>query len=109
MKKTITITVLALAVLACHRKTAAGPSAADKAAIEEKAKADAAAAAHAELVTQGKTVFTNNCGKCHGLKNTADYTPERWQNILKSMIPKAKLNDVQAQQVTAYVLDNAKK
>lgn len=98
MKKTITIAVLALAVLACHRKTVPGSTAAAP-------KTDA----HAEMVAQGKLVYTNSCGRCHGLKPVENYTSERWTNILKSMIPKAKLTDAQAEQVTAYVMANAKK
>ena len=101
MKKTITIAALALLVLACHRKTAAA-----NAAAAEKAKMDAA---HTELVTQGHTVYTTRCNKCHALKTVENYTADRWTNILKSMIPKAKLNDTESQQVTAYVLENAKK
>src|SRR2546423_12350499 len=96
MKKTLIITVLTLAVFACHRKTAAS------------AEAIKARDEHAALVEQGKTVYTAKCGKCHGLKNTTNYTADRWNSILKAMIPKAKLNDTEAQQVTAYVLSNAK-
>ena len=99
MKKTILISVLVLAVVACHRKNAASAESAESI----KAKNE-----HAALVEQGRTVYTTKCVKCHGLKNTANYTADRWTNILKAMIPKAKLNDTEAQQVTAYVLANAK-
>src|SRR6476620_6712621 len=101
MKKTITILTMAMLVLACHRKTVA----ADDTARIEKEKTDAA---HTELVAQGKTVFTNRCGRCHALKQVDNYTAERWNNILKAMIPKARLNETEAQQVTAYVMENAK-
>jgi mono/diheme cytochrome c family protein len=103
MKKTIVISLFVLATMACHRKTVASSTAAVN---SEKAKSDAA---HAELVVQGKTVYTTRCNKCHALKTVENYTADRWGNILKSMVPKAKLNDAEAQQVTAYVLENAKK
>ena len=107
MKKIITISILVLGIAACHRKTAAPSSTANTTTPPTEApKVDAA---HAEMVSQGKTVYTNRCGRCHALKNTADFTPQRWEGILKSMIPKAKLNETEAQQVTAYVMDNAKK
>jgi mono/diheme cytochrome c family protein len=102
MKKTFTIVFLALLTFACNRKMNA-------AAREEKAKSEAAAAAHTELVAQGKTVYTGKCGKCHALKTVENYNAERWTGILKSMIPKAKLNETESQQVTAYVMENAKK
>ena len=102
MKKTITILSLVMITLACHRKTVAS----DDAATIEKEKAEAA---HTEMVAQGKTVFTNRCGRCHALKQVDNYTADRWNNILKAMIPKAKLNETEAQQVTAYVMENAKR
>ena len=103
MKKTITIAVLALAVFACHRKTI--PSSTNNTTVETP-KADAA---HVEMVAQGKTVYTNRCGRCHALKTVENYTADRWTNILKAMIPKAKLDETEAGQVTAYVMENAKK
>ena len=103
MKKTITIAALALAVLACHRKTV---PAADKSTT---VKASPQPDAHADMVAQGKNVYTASCGRCHGLKPVENYTSDRWTNILKSMIPKARLNDAEAAQVTAYVMANAKK
>jgi hypothetical protein len=43
------------------------------------------------------------------LKPVDNFTADRWNNILKAMIPKAKLTDAEAEQVTAYVMANAKK
>jgi mono/diheme cytochrome c family protein len=103
MKKAIALSFIALAVLACHRK--AVPPANTSSSRMEAPKSDP----HATMVAEGKTVYTNNCGKCHGLKPVENYTADRWGNILKSMIPKARLDDTQAQQVTAYVMANAKK
>ncbi|HEX2605757.1 MAG TPA: hypothetical protein VHK91_00195 [Flavisolibacter sp.] len=97
MKKTATIAVLALLTFACSRKTVA---------TSETPKVDEA---HVALVAQGKTVYTTKCSRCHAAKDVTAYTQERWTGILKSMIPKAKLNETESQQVTAYVMDNAKK
>ena len=104
MKKIFFFSVLVLIMAACHRKTAAAASEAPK--TTEAPKVDAA---QAELIAHGQTVYTNRCGRCHNLKTTTDFTPQRWEGILKSMIPKAKLNETEAQQVTAYVMANAKK
>jgi cytochrome c5 len=60
-----------------------------------------------EMVAAGKTVYEGKCNRCHGLKNTADYTADRWDGILRSMAPKAHLSDIETQQVTAYVKANA--
>jgi mono/diheme cytochrome c family protein len=58
---------------------------------------------------QGKTVFVSKCGTCHTLKNPGDYTIDQMNTILQAEIPKAKLSSKEAEQVTAYLLANAKK
>lgn len=58
---------------------------------------------------KGKTVFVTKCGNCHGLKNPGDYTIDQWNNILKVEMPKANLDNKEADQVTAYLHANAKK
>ena len=58
---------------------------------------------------QGKTVFVSKCGTCHTLKNPGDYTVDQLNTILKAEIPKAKLSNKEGEQVTAYLLANAKK
>ncbi|MBS1653407.1 MAG: hypothetical protein JSU05_01070 [Bacteroidetes bacterium] len=63
----------------------------------------------AALISQGKSVYEAKCGKCHALKVVDVYTAQRWEGILKMMIPKAKLTEDEAAQVTAYVNANAKK
>jgi len=111
MKKTFAIAVLVLAAAACHRKAVPAGSTTTMATPAPAAAPapDPAIAAHEEMVARGKTVYATGCGRCHGLKPVENYTAERWTGILKSMIPKAKLNETEAQQVTAYVMANAKK
>jgi len=112
MKTTITIAVLALLVWACHRKTIAS----DDIIISNKSKAsthtkteEAAKAGEPVPDAPGKNIFINRCGRCHSLKNTEKYTSQEWENILKAMIPKAKLNDEEAKQLTTYIMEHSKK
>ncbi len=58
---------------------------------------------------KGKTVYVTKCNGCHALKNPSDYTTDQMSNILKTEIPKAKLDSKEAEQVTAYLLANSKK
>jgi len=111
MKKATTIITFALLIFACNRKTISTSQTASTTSTTTTASTEAPKtdAAHAALVEQGKTVYTTRCNRCHGLKDVTAYTTERWEGILKSMIPKAKLDETQAQQVTAYVMENAKK
>lgn len=57
----------------------------------------------------GKTIFTNRCGRCHGLPKPAQYTAQLWEGILSYMIPRARLNDAQGVHVRAYLKVNAAK
>ena len=60
-------------------------------------------------VEKGKTVYVTKCNTCHALKNPGDYTVDQLSTILKAEIPKAKLDSKEAEQLTAYLLANAKK
>jgi cytochrome c5 len=62
----------------------------------------------AEQIESGKTVFNNNCAKCHKLYSPTAFTATQWMPILKGMIPKAKLSETDAILVKAYVFSNAK-
>ena len=107
MKKATTIITLALLVFACSRKTVdTSQTPTNTTPATETAKTDAT---HAALVEQGKGIFTTKCSKCHATKDVTAYTTTRWEGILKNMIPKAKLNEAESQQVTAYVMEYAKK
>lgn len=104
MKATITVLILALVVLACHRKTVASSN-----DIIISNKTTTTKTSNVEPASAGQTVYINRCGRCHKLKKTENYTAQEWENILRSMIPKARLNNEEAKQVTAYVMEHAKK
>lgn len=61
-----------------------------------------------DQLDNGKTLYENNCAKCHDLKNPASRDPEQWNNILKVMIPKAKLAYEDGRLVRAYLVANSK-
>lgn len=60
-------------------------------------------------ISLGKSVFEARCGRCHGLKDVTAYTEQRWDGILRTMAPRARLTETETQQVAAYVKVNAKK
>lgn len=99
MKKFFILAVITSVAFACHRKTA----------VQSTPAPTAEEVAHAELLKQGATIYTTKCTRCHGAKPVANYNTDQWTRILKGMIPKAKLTDAEAEQVTAYVMANAKK
>ena len=116
--------VLIIIVFACSKKTITttetktqGPadkadSEPESALIEEKlisntpVKTDPA---HNDMLVAGQRVYTAYCGRCHALNPVEKFTAHQWEGILKNMIPKAKLNTKQSEQVTTFVMANAKK
>lgn len=106
MKATLVILILASIAFACHRKTVASS---DTIIISNKTNTTNAPSPDLEIASAGQTVYINRCGRCHGLKKTENYTAPQWENILKSMIPKARLNEEEAKKLTAYVMEYAKK
>jgi len=113
MKKAITIITFSLLVFACSRKTVStsstAPTATTSASPTEGSTESTSVAAHAALVEQGKGIYTTKCAKCHAAKDVTAFTTTRWEGILQKMIPKAKLNETESQQVTAYVMEYAAK
>ncbi|HUM98313.1 MAG TPA: hypothetical protein PK275_10675 [Chitinophagaceae bacterium] len=106
MKKWVPILFL---VVACNRQTL--PVITDRNAAKPKIDNEIyppAGTVKEDLVI-GKTIFTNRCGRCHGLPDPALFQTNKWESILTIMIPRAKLNQEQAVHVRAYVLENAAK
>lgn len=62
----------------------------------------------AGAVAQGRVVYVNRCGRCHGLKPVLKYSVQEWEPILKSMIRKARLQAIDSANVSAYVFSGAK-
>jgi len=62
----------------------------------------------AQQLEEGKTLMTQNCQKCHGLKSPETRTVEKLEQVLPSMINKAKLTEQQGQLVRAYMIAHAK-
>ena len=61
-----------------------------------------------QQLESGKAIFMANCDKCHKLKQPETRTAEKWNSVLKRMIPKAKLNDQDGQLVRAYLIAHSK-
>lgn len=112
MKKIFFLLLIAAAAFACHRKSVPAQDIVISNTPSDKKpepSSNSTAASASEDAKLGATVYTTRCGRCHALKPVEKYTVQQWDNILKSMIPKAGLNDAQARQVTAYVQEHAKK
>ena len=56
----------------------------------------------AEIVA-GKGIYTTKCTRCHEAKPLNDWTAQQWVPIINRMAPKARLDDTEKANVTAYV------
>lgn len=97
----VIIAGITLIVAACSRKMA--PASAIKIEQAQPASPDSTA------IATGKILYDSRCGTCHGLQKVENWSATEWKDIMRSMAPKAKLTDVEAQHVTSYVMANAKK
>jgi cytochrome c5 len=57
---------------------------------------------------EGKMLMQSSCNKCHKLFDPITRTPEKWDRVLRRMIPRAKLSEEEGTLVRAYILANAK-
>ena len=104
VKSIFSLLVMGILVIGCARKSLPViPSRTTE--IDEKKTVDVS-----NIVadtSRGRVIFTNRCGRCHDLPLPIQYNAKRWEGILASMIPRAKLNEVQALHIKAYLEENA--
>lgn len=108
MKKIITTLTIITSIIAFAQCTPKIAKVAATPAVDTTATTVARNYSSAEL-EQGMQIMSEKCGRCHVLFEPADFNQQAWKEILKAMIPKAKLNDADAALVTAYIMKNAKK
>lgn len=82
MKRTIFISIVAL-FTGCASAKLLTPSQSDVDRVQSKFSNYTLA----EL-NQGKALFEQHCGSCHGLKNPSSRTEERWRKIVPKMSEK---------------------
>jgi cytochrome c5 len=54
-------------------------------------------------LAEGKTLFYENCGKCHDLFQPSQYSKAQWSKIVPEMAKKAELNEEQGKKILLYV------
>lgn len=110
MKKLCTLALITLTIFSCSKKMTPAKSMAttSPATMDSTASANSSNASNVVMVTAGQAVYVAKCGKCHGLKDPANYTQERWVGLVNAMAPRAKATDEEKGQILAYVQHNAK-
>lgn len=89
MKRTLVFISLAF-VVACtsHKALTQSPSQSDVDYAAQKWPGTTLAD-----LNQGKTLYEQNCGKCHGLKSPTSRDEQGWNQIVPPMARKAKVDN----------------
>lgn len=62
-----------------------------------------------ETLNKGRDLYVRNCGGCHNLKLPSIYTRTEWKIKVDKMKTRAKIDDLQAQEIYQYLKLAAKK
>lgn len=71
-------------------------------AVVQTTPAPATGVAVTELA-HGKSLYENNCARCHKLFDPSSRTKEEWKPIIARMQKKAKIDDAQTASIYNYV------
>jgi hypothetical protein len=96
LKASLLVLILAAVFLSSCTKTST-------ASLYTPASSDATATATLDELQQGRTLYVNNCGKCHNLYSPDDFSASQWKTIIPNMEPKTSISTLQASLVTKYV------
>ena len=56
-----------------------------------------------EELTQGRSLYIDNCERCHGLYTPESFNSTNWKSIMNQMAPKTRLTTSEVALVTKYV------
>ena len=57
----------------------------------------------AEVIAEGKNLYTTSCADCHSLYEKDSFTAEQWKPIVLRMQKNTKLTDLQREKIYAYL------
>jgi cytochrome c5 len=57
----------------------------------------------AEVIAEGKNLYTTSCADCHSLYEKESFTAEQWKPIVLRMQKNTKLSDLQREKIYAYL------
>jgi len=98
----IVLTTIVFMAIACTPK-------ASPAVTEATIPTSKSVSKETETIEAGHTIFTTQCTRCHKEKPIQKWTYEKLRPTLAIMVRKAKLDNPEIEQLTAYVYANSKK
>jgi cytochrome c5 len=94
--KVLALAVLATIIYSCASKTAVATTEVKKDEIKF-------ATVMTPELAEGKSLYENNCAKCHSLYKASDFNAEQWKPIVLRMTPKARLDETQGKKIYDYL------
>ncbi len=55
-------------------------------------------------LAEGKTLYENNCIRCHKLYDSSEFSKDDWKPIVVRMQKKARLDDMQGNSIYNYLI-----
>jgi mono/diheme cytochrome c family protein len=95
--------LLVLSVVVFIMIESCAKSGADSSSLYTPTSADVTATATLTDLQQGRSLYINNCGRCHGLYSPDNYSSAQWKSIISSMGPNTSLSASEILLVTKYV------
>ncbi len=97
--KVLALAILATIIYSCASKSAVATTEVKK----EEVKVATIATVMTPELAEGKSLYENNCNKCHPLYKPSDFNAEQWKPIVLDMQKKAQLDDLQGQKIYNYL------
>ena len=105
MRKILCLVFAITLIVACKsKKSAASSSPAGPTEVQLTAVKTKYPNATMETLKQGHSLYYGTCTRCHGAKDIASRSEERWPGIVESMAKKAGISDAEKEAVLNYVM-----
>ncbi len=75
----------------------------DTSGLYTPTSADVTSSASLSDLQQGRALYVNNCGVCHGLYSPDSHNPSQWKSTLARMAPNTNMSGAQVQLVSKYL------
>jgi cytochrome c5 len=97
---TLSVACIALILTDCKTSKSTTAPADTELAAAQKRWPDATT----QSLQAGRTIYNEQCTRCHGAKPISQYSEQEWERIIGRMAPKAKLTADQTETLRRYIL-----
>lgn len=101
--KVLAWSVLAVIIYSCASKSSVPTMEVKPTSAALEGNKPASATVLTSELAEGKSLYENNCAKCHKLYDTKEFSAEEWKPIVARMQKKAHLEDFDGKKIYYYV------